>query len=59
MKEKRTLLVSSKKDYELTQDELLNELADIFVESIFLEIEHGKQYKTGSDLLPGIYQRTG
>lgn len=59
MKEKRTLVVSSKEDYELTQDELLNELADIFVESILLEINHGKQNKTGGDLLPGIYQRTG
>jgi hypothetical protein len=59
MEKNSTLIKSNKDDYELTQDELLNELADIFVESILLEINHGKQNKTGGDLLPGIYQRTG
>ena len=40
------------------RDEMLNELADIFVESILWELHHGNQYEPGSDLLPGIYKRT-
>lgn len=38
-------------------EELIDELADIFVESILLELEHGKHEK-GSDILPCINQRT-
>lgn len=42
-----------------SRDEILNELADIFVESILWELHHGNQYEPGSNLLPGIYKRTG
>lgn len=42
-----------------SRDYLLNELADIFVDSILCEIYNGKQYESGSDLLPGVHKRTG
>lgn len=39
-----------------SKDELLDELADIFVDSILWEIKNGKQ--EGSDLLPGLDKGT-
>ena len=42
-----------------SRDELPNELADIFVDSILWELNHGNEYQPGSDLLSGIYKRTG
>ncbi len=44
---------------EHSRDDMLNELADIFVESILWELNHGKQDESGSDLLSGIHKRTG
>jgi hypothetical protein len=44
---------------EPSRDYLLNELADIFVDSILWELHHGKQDESGSDILSGIYKRTG
>jgi hypothetical protein len=44
---------------EQSRDYLLNELADILVDSILWEINNGKQYEPGGDILPGIYKRTG
>ena len=43
---------------EQSRDYLLNELADIFVDSILWELNYGKQYESGGDILPGIYKRT-
>jgi hypothetical protein len=40
-------------------EDVLNELADIFVESILWEINNGTQNDSGSDLLPGVHKRTG
>ena len=41
-----------------SKDELLNELADLFVDSILWEVEHGDQFEKGSDLLPSFNKRT-
>lgn len=46
-------------DNKPSKEQLLNELADIFVESILWEINHGNESEKGSDLLPGVNQRTG
>lgn len=43
---------------EQSKDYVLNELADIFVDSILWEINNGKQIDSSSDLLQGIYKRT-
>lgn len=42
---------------EKSTDELLDELAGIFVESILWELEHGEQPEKGSNLLQGINER--
>jgi hypothetical protein len=42
-----------------TKDDLLNELADIFIDSILWELEHGNEYQESGDLLPGLDKGTG
>lgn len=44
-------------NHEKSIEELVDELADIFVESILWELEHGAE-EEGSPLLPSIDQRT-